>query len=228
MPSVKIPRKSTDTDMTPFVDVAFLILSFFMLATKFKPPEPVEISTPYSVSSQKLEEQDALLTEIAPDGRVFFTMQLNKPEDQGLKMELIQNINNARNLGLTQAEMSAFVKTPTVGLPFANLKQFLSLPETKRKEVKQTGIPVTDSASNELYYWVRDATILMAGNGVKFDFMIKGDNEAKFPTFKGVIDAMRRNEQFKYKLITSPEEAPAGSDLYRTRASGGGASEAEG
>ena len=29
MPSVKIARKSTDTDMTPFVDVAFLILAFF-------------------------------------------------------------------------------------------------------------------------------------------------------------------------------------------------------
>ncbi|HRF18171.1 MAG TPA: biopolymer transporter ExbD, partial [Chitinophagaceae bacterium] len=43
MPSVKIPRKSTDTDMTPFVDIAFLILSFFIMATKFKPPEPVEI-----------------------------------------------------------------------------------------------------------------------------------------------------------------------------------------
>jgi biopolymer transport protein ExbD len=54
MPSVKIPKKSTDTDMTPFVDVAFLILSFFMLATKFKPPEPVEITTPNSVSTDKL------------------------------------------------------------------------------------------------------------------------------------------------------------------------------
>ena len=46
MPSVKMPRKSTDTDMTPFVDIAFLILSFFIMATKFKPPEPVPITTP--------------------------------------------------------------------------------------------------------------------------------------------------------------------------------------
>ena len=54
MPSAKIPRRSTDTDMTPFVDIAFLILSFFIMATKFKPPEPVEITTPGSVLSQKL------------------------------------------------------------------------------------------------------------------------------------------------------------------------------
>ncbi|MEI9810377.1 MAG: biopolymer transporter ExbD [Bacteroidota bacterium] len=32
--------------MTPFVDIAFLILSFFIMATKFKPPEPVAITTP--------------------------------------------------------------------------------------------------------------------------------------------------------------------------------------
>ena len=49
MPHVKIVKKSTDTDMTPFVDIAFLILSFFIMATKFKPPEAVEIKTPASV-----------------------------------------------------------------------------------------------------------------------------------------------------------------------------------
>ena len=75
MPSVKIARKSTDTDMTPFVDVAFLILAFFMLATKFKPPDPVEITTPNSVSSDKLEQKDGILVQLDKDGRVFFAMQ---------------------------------------------------------------------------------------------------------------------------------------------------------
>jgi hypothetical protein len=45
--------------------------------------------------------------------------------------------------------------------------------------------------------------------------MIKGDNNAKFPSFKGVIEAMRRNDQFKYQLVTDPEGVPLGSDLYR-------------
>ena len=34
MPSVKIKKHAPDNDMTPFVDVAFLILSFFMLARR--------------------------------------------------------------------------------------------------------------------------------------------------------------------------------------------------
>jgi biopolymer transport protein ExbD len=59
MPSVKIPHKSTFVDMTPFVDVAFLILTFFIMATKFKPPEPVEVTTPKSVSTQELPESNA-------------------------------------------------------------------------------------------------------------------------------------------------------------------------
>ena len=45
MPVLKYQR-STFVDMTPFVDVAFLILTFFIMATKFKPPDPVEVNTP--------------------------------------------------------------------------------------------------------------------------------------------------------------------------------------
>ena len=78
MPSVKMPRKSTDTDMTPFVDIAFLILSFFIMATKFKPPEPVQITTPNSVSSQDLPENDAVLITIDSTNRVFFSVLSEK------------------------------------------------------------------------------------------------------------------------------------------------------
>lgn len=161
MPSIKIPRKSGDTDMTPFVDVAFLILSFFMLATKFKPPEAVEITTPNSVSSTELEQKDAILVTIDKDGRVFFTMQVES--DQSPVQSVIQNLNTARNLGLSNAEMAAFIKTPTVGVPFTQLKQYLSLSEEQVKTVRQPGIPIKDSASNELFYWVRDALSAFKG-----------------------------------------------------------------
>ena len=78
MPSAKIARKSTDTDMTPFVDIAFLILSFFIMATKFKPPEPVEITTPGSVLSQKLPENNAVMISIDSANRVYFTVLSDK------------------------------------------------------------------------------------------------------------------------------------------------------
>ena len=218
MPSVKMPRKSTATDMTPFVDVAFLILSFFMLATKFKPPAPIEITTPKSVSSAKLKEQDAILIEFDSVGRVFFTMQVkNETADRGLKTELIRQINSNRNLGLTDREMQNFTNYATVGSPFGEVKTVLGLPKDQRDKVKQKGIPV-DSTNNELTTWIAAAKVAFQGHTVFY--MLKGDNNATYPTFKGVIEALRANEQFKYQLITDPKSAPPGTELYTKRESG--------
>jgi biopolymer transport protein ExbD len=216
MPSVKIPKKSTDNDMTPFVDIAFLILSFFIMATKMKPPSPVEITTPNSVSTEQLPENDALMVEIDKKGRVFFSMLADaKPE---AKKAIIENLNKTRNLGLSEAEMNNFVKFPSIGVPFASLKSLLSQPADKVKADVMPGIPVQDSASNELYYWVRDAVSAFAGSPIQY--LIKGDNGAKYPTFKSVIQSFTRNEIFKFKLVTSPEDAPLGTALQKSRLSG--------
>ena len=134
MPSVKIARKSTDFDMTPFVDVAFLILSFFMLATKFKPPEKVQVKTPNSVSADKLKDQDALQITFDSAGRVFFTMTVLHKENYGFVRELIDNVDKAKSIGLTEGEKQNFVKSPIVGVPFKDLKASLSgakIPETE-------------------------------------------------------------------------------------------------
>jgi biopolymer transport protein ExbD len=222
MPSVKIPRKSTATDMTPFVDVAFLILAFFMLATKFKPPEPVTITTPHSVSSSKLKEQDAVLVSFDSAGHVYLTMSVQKKEDEDLKYQLIRTVNQNRNLGLSEAEMQSFKRNAMIGSPFSELKSVLALSNTDRDKYKQKGIPV-DSADNQLTTWIGAAKTVFSGK--KADFMIKGDNNAKYPFFKGVIDALRANDQFKYKLITDPRGVPEGSELYRMRAQGKGLDE---
>ena len=215
MPSVKIPRKSTDTDMTPFVDVAFLILSFFMLATKFKPPEPVEITTPNSVSTKKVKEDDALLVILDKDGRVFFTVN-EKMGDGAIKKRMIENVNTSRNLGLTPAEMNTFIqgKAP-IGTPFTQLKSYLAQASDPKVMASAPGIPVKDSANNELFFWVRDAVAALSGS--KVNYLIRGDNSAKYPEFKRVLEAFKRNDIFKFQLVTSPEEAPVGSDIYRSR-----------
>src|SRR5215216_6598893 len=101
MPSVKLPKKSTFVDMTPFVDVAFLILTFFIMATKFKPPEPVEVETPKSVSTTELPESNAVLVTIDKQGLVYFTALSEK--NQKIYDEIISSINSSRNLGLSNA-----------------------------------------------------------------------------------------------------------------------------
>lgn len=220
MPSVKIPKKSTDTDMTPFVDVAFLILSFFIMATKFKPPEPVEINTPNSVSAGKLPENDAVMFTIDNDNRVFFSVLSEK--NVKVYDQIIQEINTNQNLNLTPAEMANFRKTLVIGVPFSQLKSLLAVPADEQKNIKQPGIPVMDSATNEAVRWIAASKNAFAGQ--KLTFLIKGDSKSKFPTFEAVVSALKRNEEFKYNLVTTPEDAPANSELgIIRRAQAGGA-----
>lgn len=219
MPSIRMPRKSTDTDMTPFVDVGFLILAFFILATKFKPPEPLSITTPKSVSSSKLTEKDAIMIQFDSTGKVYLSVNLTKKTDDDLKKDLISRLNNDAKLGLTEDQMNKFVANPMIGSPFTDLKSIFARPISEWEKIPQKGIPV-DSANNELGRWMNAVTQTFQGHPI--DIMIKGDNNAKFPEFKGVIDALRNNQIFKYKLITDPRGVPPGTELYRIRQAGGG------
>jgi biopolymer transport protein ExbD len=217
MPHISMPKKSTATDMTPFVDIAFLILSFFIMATKFKPPEPVKVTTPNSVSADILKEKESLLITIDGNSKVY--LNISSPKDKGKLDDVIHGLNTTRNLGLTEAEMQNFKKAEIIGVPFASMKTFLDMPLDQQKKVNQPGIPVLDTLNNELVWWVSETKKAFSGSK-DFLFLIKGDNNSKFPTFEAVINAMRKNEEFKYNLITSQEGAPEGTELYQARLSG--------
>jgi hypothetical protein len=80
---------------------------------------------------------------------------------------------------------------------------------------KQVGIPCADSTGGELTVWVREA--LTAYSGKKLNLLIKSDNNTKYPVFKHVLDAFKLNDQNKFLLVTSPEDAPVGTALFVTR-----------
>jgi biopolymer transport protein ExbD len=210
--------------MTPFVDVAFILLTFFIMATKFKPPEPLTITTPLSVSSQKLEEKDALMISFDSAGRVFLAVNLMKEEDKELKRDFIQRVNNEAKLGLSDDEVRKFVGNSMIGSPLTELKALMVRPVNEWDRVRQKGIPI-DSSNNELARWIGAARQSFGNKQV--DIMIKGDNNARFPQFKGVIEALRSNDIFKYKLITDPKGVPVGTELYKIRQASGGGGENE-
>jgi biopolymer transport protein ExbD len=218
MPSVKIPKKSTATDMTPFVDIAFLILSFFIMATKFKPAEPVPVTTPNSVSSDILKEENSMQITIDKDNRVFVKYNVVKGDKEEIKqkyLQIIDGLDRARGLGLTAAQKANFQATNAIGVPLNALGGLLKVPAAQQASVKQPGIPVLDTLNNELIWWVGAGKTAFANQ--KLMYLLKGDNTSKFPTFEAVINALRRNEVFKYNLITSQEAAPEGSELYIER-----------
>ena len=67
----KKPRVGVKIDMTPMVDVAMLLLTFFMMTTQFKPPEEVTVELPASHSAFKLPESNVMLITVNKDGKIY-------------------------------------------------------------------------------------------------------------------------------------------------------------
>src|SRR5690606_11320912 len=99
----KLQRQSTNVDMRAMCDVDYLLLTFFMLATKFKPDEPVTVVTPNSISEIPIPDTDIMLITVEKDGRIFFSV-----DNKNVRRSLIEDINEYKNLNLTNQEMDAF------------------------------------------------------------------------------------------------------------------------
>lgn len=197
MPKVKIPRKSTSIDMTAMTDVAFLLLTFFMLATKFKPDEPVVVDTPTSVSEIKLPDTDIMLITIDKENRVFFAI-----DGQQTRATLLDKMAGIYKVSFTPEEKKEFSLLSSFGVPVADLKKLLNMKAEERSAFKQTGIPC-DSLKNELADWVWQARL--ANNEVRV--AIKGDRETNYPAVKEVIVTLQEKKVNRFNFITSMERA---------------------
>lgn len=215
----KIPRKSTNIDMTAMCDVAFLLLAFFILTTKFKPSEAIPVETPNSVSSKVAPETDVTLITISKDGKTFLSL-----DNEEVKEAIAEEINKDKKLGLTESDIALFKKVGFFGSSFTQLKQYLQVPAEQLKGAAVPGIPVVDSSNNELIDWMRYVVAAHASTGAKFNLILKGDNMSKYPQFKNVITAFKKNDQFKFQMVTNPESVPEGTDLWKRFMTGGGES----
>jgi biopolymer transport protein ExbD len=196
MAKVKVPRKSTSVDMTAMTDVAFLLLTFFMLATKFKPDEPVVVDTPSSISEIKLPESDIMQLTVDKTGRVFFGI-----DGQKTREELLQRMAEIYKMKFTPEEVKEFSLQSTIGVPMAQLPQFLKMTTEERAKANFPGVP-TDSLNNELGNWIWQARL--TNNNVRV--AIKGDRDANMPTVKRVIAVLQEKKVNRFNFITSMEK----------------------
>lgn len=196
MAKVKVPRKSTSVDMTAMTDVAFLLLTFFMLATKFKPDEPVVVDTPSSISEIKLPESDIMQLTVDKTGRVFFGI-----DGQKTREDLLQRMAEVYNMKFTPEEIKEFSLQSTIGVPIAQLPQFLKMSTEERAKANFPGVP-TDSLNNELGNWIWQARL--TNNNVRV--AIKGDRDANMPTVKRVIAVLQEKKVNRFNFITSMEK----------------------
>ena len=210
MGRAKLPRKSTNIDMTAMCDVAFLLLSFFILATKQKPPEAVTVMPPTSVSSKAAPEKSILIT-LTKEGKCFLILG-----DDTKKKDILKDINTTKGLGLSDEELNKFAKLGFIGMPLGQTKAALALEQMPPAE-KLLGIPIQDSTNNEMVDWIRSITNAYAGGDQKDleeMILIKGDNLAKYPAFKNIKFALKKNNLFKFRIVTNSETVPSGSELY--------------
>lgn len=207
----KIARKSTNIDMTAMCDVAFLLLSFFILTTKFKPAEAISVVTPSSVSSKVAPDKDVVLITIDKSGKVFLSM-----DDEAKKKQVATAISAAKGISFDEVK---FAKAQFWGCSFAQLPAYLALPEESRKGESLSGIPTdTTKGANEMVEWM--AIIRNIYQGSKMNLLLKGDNNSGYPSFKAVVDAFKKNDLMKFQMITNPESAPIGSELWKNNQSG--------
>jgi biopolymer transport protein ExbD len=82
MAKIKSKRIGIAIDMTPLVDVAFLLLIFFMTTTQFQPPEKEKITLPKSASEFKKPESNIITANVTTEGRIRleYTAQREKKD----------------------------------------------------------------------------------------------------------------------------------------------------
>jgi len=196
MARIKPKRHGVVTDMTAMCDVAFLLLTFFILTTEFKQPDVEDIVTPSSISKSKLTEGDNTMTiSVTKDGRYYFS-PTNNPSQ---RVELLETMGEKYNITFTEQEKTAFQNTQFVGVPVAQLKAFLQLPEDQRKKYKGS-IPM-DSANTQLVEWVQNNAKINR----KAKLAVKGDGGASYDKFKVLFEGLRDIEFYKFVLVTTEE-----------------------
>jgi len=182
--------------MTPMVDLAFLLVTFFMLTTTFAPEEPVTVDIPKSVSEIILPDKDRMIISVANDGRVFFDM-----DNKGHRKSMLTMIGQHYGVNFTAEEQNAFAVWSGFGVPIKALPEFLDMKPDDRKKVQQPGIP-TDSLNNELADWIMYARM----SNPKLRVAVKGDRGTNYDVVKRVVETLIDKKVLRFNLITGLEQ----------------------
>ena len=196
MAKIKMKKKSTSTDMTAMCDVAFLLLTFFILTATAKVPDVLPVDTPASTVQTKLPEKD-LATLTVGKGKVFFDLK-----GKNVRLRTLELMAQKYKLDFSEEDMKRFAIMESFGVPIQSLKQVIEMQPSDRTKANQPGIPM-DSLDNQLADWVQNARLANIEIADKeLQIAIKGDAKEEYPIIRKVMDILQAQKINSFSLVT--------------------------
>lgn len=194
-------KKSTSTDMTAMCDVAFLLLTFFILTATAKVPEALPVDMPSSTVQSKLPDSDLAIITIGKgkDGKtkVFFDIK-----GREIRKKTLEGMGAKFGVNFSEEDKEKFALMDDFGVPVTSLKQIIDMKAADRTKAEQPGIPF-DSIDNQLKEWLlvsRRATIDL--DDKELQIAIKGDAKEEYPQIKKIMDILQDQKINSFNLVT--------------------------
>ena len=196
MAKIAIKKNPGSTDMTAMCDVAFLLLTFFVMTSTAKIPEALPVDTPSSTVQTKLPETD-LATLTVGKGKVFFDLK-----GKEVRIKTLELMAEQYGVTFTDEDKVMFSRMDDFGVPILNLKQIIEMKASDRSKAGQPGIPA-DSLNNQLKDWVRNARLAnIEINDKELQIAIKGDAQEEYPAIRKVMDILQDQKINSFSLVT--------------------------